>query len=133
MNRRLGVAVLAALIAPVSAAKAQAPAPDAKARPGQVLTPESGPPRRPVEGAPAAGVLGADQAPAFRQRALQDHRSNAHVDRELAVGGRLPPAGITYLPIPPEFGVPPRYRYAVVNGQPVIVDPTTREIVQIVR
>jgi Protein of unknown function (DUF1236) len=48
------------------------------------------------------------------------------------VGKVLPPEGVTFYAIPREFGVPPSYRYAVVNDEVVLVDPVTREIVDLV-
>jgi hypothetical protein len=44
----------------------------------------------------------------------------------------LPPKSITLYPIPREFGVPPDYRYAVVNQKVVLVEPRTREIVEVI-
>ena len=47
------------------------------------------------------------------------------------VGGVLPEAGVTYYDVPQTFGVTP-YRYTVVNGQTILVEPRTRRIVQVV-
>jgi Protein of unknown function (DUF1236) len=44
----------------------------------------------------------------------------------------LPPEGVRFYAIPREFGVPLSYRYAVVNDEVVLVDPVTREIVDVV-
>jgi hypothetical protein len=44
----------------------------------------------------------------------------------------LAPGSIVYYRVPPEYGVAPDYRYAMVNRHTVLVDPTTRRIVQIV-
>jgi len=43
----------------------------------------------------------------------------------------LPEEGVTLYPVPPEYGVT-RYRYTVVDNQPVLVDPTGRRIVEVV-
>ena len=43
----------------------------------------------------------------------------------------LPEAGVTYYDVPQTFGVTP-YRYTVVNGRTVLVEPRSRRIVQVV-
>jgi hypothetical protein len=43
----------------------------------------------------------------------------------------LPETGVTYYDVPPRFGASP-YRYTVVNGETVLVEPRTRRIVQVV-
>jgi hypothetical protein len=50
---------------------------------------------------------------------------------EVIVGALLPPAGVTYYEVPPQFGAT-QYRYALVNNHMVLVDPATHRIVQIV-
>ena len=47
------------------------------------------------------------------------------------VGAVLPEAGVTYYEVPPEYGVRD-YRYTVVNGRTVLVEPRTHRIVEIV-
>jgi hypothetical protein len=47
------------------------------------------------------------------------------------VGGVLPEVGVTYYDVPQSFGSTP-YRYTVVNGQTVLVEPRSRRIVQVV-
>jgi hypothetical protein len=49
----------------------------------------------------------------------------------VTVGGVLPDAGITYYDVPQTYGSTP-YRYTVVNGQTVLVEPRSRRIVQVV-
>jgi hypothetical protein len=53
-------------------------------------------------------------------------------DEDVAVGAELPSAGVTYYEVPSQYHVAPRYRYTVVNKRPVIVDPSTRRIVEVV-
>jgi hypothetical protein len=43
----------------------------------------------------------------------------------------LPTSGVTYYDVPQSFGMTP-YRYTVVNGQTVLVEPRSRRIVQVV-
>jgi hypothetical protein len=40
--------------------------------------------------------------------------------------------GITYYPVPPEFGFAQNHRYAIVYDYVVLIDPATREVVQVV-
>ena len=141
MQRKFGIAVIAALIASPLAAHAQgivggaangaangAAAGDATAGPiGGVVGGVVG-------GATGAvgGLLGVDQQPRFRDFALREHRSAFRYDERLAPGARLPLTGVTYYVVPSEYGVDPRYRYTIVNDHAVIVDPATREIVQVI-
>jgi len=51
---------------------------------------------------------------------------------EVRVGAVLPESGVTYYEVPAEYKVQ-GYRYTVVNDTPVLVEPSSRRIVQIVR
>jgi Protein of unknown function (DUF1236) len=79
-----------------------------------------------------AGLLGVDQRPRFRDYVMREHRSAYRLREPVTVGMVLPPEGVTFYAIPREFGVPLSYRYAVVNDEVVLVDPVTREIVDVV-
>jgi Protein of unknown function (DUF1236) len=80
-----------------------------------------------------AGILGIDQRPRFREYVIREHRSVYRLHEPLSVGMVLPPdAPITFYTIPREFGVLPAYRYAVVNDEVVLVEPASREIVDII-
>ena len=48
------------------------------------------------------------------------------------MGAVLPSSGVTYYDVPPEYGVK-GYRYTVVNDTPVLVDPGTHRVVQVIR
>ncbi|WP_395666022.1 DUF1236 domain-containing protein [Methylocella sp.] len=141
MQKKLGVAVLAALIAAPAGAYAQGVVGGAQsgAERGMATGQSMGGPIGGVVGGAvggatgaAGGLLGLDRAPEFRAHALREHRSSVRTDRPVREGQRLPLAGVTYRPVPPEYGVDPRYRYTVVNGQPVIVDPRSRRVVQVI-
>lgn len=90
-------------------------------------------------GAAVGGVAGAivggiadQQQPQFRQYVVtQKPQSYAYSD-EVRVGAVLPAQGVTYYEVPAEYKVQ-GYRYTVVNDTPVLVEPGTRRIVQIVR
>jgi hypothetical protein len=53
------------------------------------------------------------------------------VPGQIVVGGVLPDIGVTYYDVPQTFGVTP-YRYTVVNGRTILVEPRSRRIVQVV-
>lgn len=78
-----------------------------------------------------AGVLGVDQRPRFRSYVVERHHPSYTYSNDLAVGAILPGDGVTYYDVPQEYGVS-NYRYTVVNGRTVLVEPGTRRIVEIV-
>ncbi len=80
-----------------------------------------------------AGILGVDQRPRFREYVIREHRSAYQLREPVRVGMVLPPdASVTFYVIPSKFGVPPAYRYAVINDEVVLVEPSTREIVDVI-
>ena len=78
-----------------------------------------------------AGVLGVDQRPRFRSYVVEQRRPSYQYREDLRVGAVLPEEGVTYYDVPPEYGVR-EYRYTVVNGRTVLVEPRTRRVVEIV-
>ena len=78
-----------------------------------------------------AGVLGVDQRPRFRTYAVEQRRPSYQYREDVRVGAVLPEDGVTYYEVPQEYGVRD-YRYTVVNGRTVLVEPRTRRIVEIV-
>lgn len=78
-----------------------------------------------------AGVLGVDQRPRFRTYVSGQNRVSYQYRDNLAVGVVLPNEGVTYYDVPEEYGAR-GYRYTVVNGRTVLVEPGTRRIVEIV-
>ena len=80
-----------------------------------------------------AGLLGADQRPRFRQYVVQErHTPSYRWGGRVAVGETLPTEGVTYYEVPSEYGVRD-YRYTVVNDEPVLVDPRTGRIVEVIQ
>jgi hypothetical protein len=68
----------------------------------------------------------------FRQDVVsQDSPSHSYA-RDVRVGTVLPQSGIVYHEMPAEYNVHSR-RYTVVNETPVLVDPRTGRIVQVIR
>jgi hypothetical protein len=78
------------------------------------------------------GILGVDDRPRFREYVVRERRPSYRVREEVRVGAVLPEAGVTYYDVPAEYHVRPGYRYTVVNERPVIVEPRTRRIVEVI-
>ena len=77
------------------------------------------------------GILGVDQRPRFHRYVVEEHRPSYRYEGDVRVGAVLPEAGVTYYDVPPEYGVR-NYRYTVINDRPVLVEPRTRRIVEVV-
>jgi hypothetical protein len=77
------------------------------------------------------GSIAVDQRPAFREYIVRERVPTYTIPDRVIVGGVLPEAGITYYDVPQTYGATP-YRYTVVNGQTVLVEPRSRRIVQVV-
>jgi hypothetical protein len=75
--------------------------------------------------------IAVDQRPAFREYIVRERVPNYTIPDRVVVGGVLPETGVSYYDVPQTFGVTP-YRYTVVNGRTVLVEPRTRRIVQVV-
>jgi len=82
-------------------------------------------------GGGVAGLLGVEQRPRFRTYATHEHHPSYAYDRQVDVGAVLPGEGVTYYDVPPEYEVPV-YKYAIINGQTVLVDPQSHRIMQII-
>lgn len=78
------------------------------------------------------GVLGIDDRPRFHNYVVERHYPSYEYRDQLRVGAVLPEDGVTYYEVPPEYSSAREYRYTVVNGHTVLVDPRTHVIVQIV-
>jgi hypothetical protein len=75
--------------------------------------------------------IAVDQRPAFREYIIRERVPTYTIPDRVIVGGVLPETGVTYYDVPQTFGVTP-YRYTVVNGRTVLVEPRSRRIVQVV-
>jgi uncharacterized protein DUF1236 len=78
------------------------------------------------------GILGVDDRPRFREYVVRERRPSYAVREEVRVGAVLPPSGVTYYEVPAEYHVAPSYRYTIVNDRPVIVEPRSRRIVEVI-
>ena len=83
-------------------------------------------------GGAIVGGMASEQSPRFHEYvATQKKGPRSRYNDDVAVGAVLPADGPSSFPVPTEYGVK-EYRYSVVNGHTVFVDPRTRRIVQIV-
>jgi hypothetical protein len=116
-NRILAIAAIAAAVSAPVAAQAQSDTVGV-VRGGSVII-DNG------EG------IAVEQRPAFREYVVRERVPTYTIPDRVIVGGVLPEAGITTYDVPQTYGPTP-YRYTVVNGQTVLVEPRTRRIVQVV-
>jgi len=92
------------------------------------------------EDAPATVVVGGmppAEFPAF-QRYIVERRIPSYAwfdpyasDEPVVAGDMLPDEGVTYYAVPPQYHVT-RYRYTIINDEPVLVDPMTRRVVAVI-
>src|SRR5664279_5286032 len=116
-NRILAIAAIAGAIATPIAAQAQSDTVGI-VRGGSVVIND-------------ADGIAIDQRPAFREYIVRERVPNYSIPDRVIIGGVLPETGVTYYDVPQTYGVTP-YRYTVVNGQTVLVEPRSRRIVQVV-
>ena len=113
-NRILALAALAAAIGSPVAAQAQTAVTVGRA-PAVV---DSGP------------TIAVEQRPAFRDYVVEQRVPPFSIPDRVVVGGVLPEVGVTYYDVPQTYGATP-YRYTVVNGSTVLVEPRSRRIVEV--
>ena len=78
-----------------------------------------------------AGVLGADERPRFHSYVVEQRRPSYRYQGDVRVGVELPEEGVTYYEVPREYGAR-EYRYTIINDRPVLVDPRSHRIVEVV-
>ena len=118
-RRCLGLAAAAAFLSVPMAAQAQNELTTGTARGGTVII---------NEGVPG---IADEQLPAFREYVIRERVPNYSIPDRVSVGIVLPETGVTYYAVPQSYGATP-YRYTVVNGRTVLVEPRTRRVVQVV-
>lgn len=79
----------------------------------------------------ANGILGVDRRERFHIYALGEHRPSVALAGPVRVGTVLPEDGVVYYDVPREFALP-EYSYTVINGHPVLVEPRTRRVVEVI-
>jgi len=132
-NKLLGASVMMALIAFPVATFAQSGAATGAAAGAAAAGAAGGPAGAAVGagvGAVAGGLTDANR-PKFRQYVTTQKRPSYAYKEKVVVGAKLPTSGVTYYEVPQEYGVT-KYRYTVVNERPVLVDPGTHTIVQVI-
>jgi hypothetical protein len=83
-------------------------------------------------GGAIVGSIAEQQQPQFRQYVVTQSVPSYRYTEEVRVGTVLPESGVTYYEVPAEYGVK-GYRYTIVNDVPVLVEPGSRRIVQVIR
>lgn len=79
----------------------------------------------------ANGILGIDRRERFRIYARAERRPSFAYRAPVRVGTVLPEDGIVYYDVPREFEIS-GYNYTIVNDHPVLVEPGTRRIVEVI-
>src|SRR5262249_49348362 len=80
------------------------------------------------------GILGAGERPVCGEYVIREQRPSFLYRGDVRVGAVLP-GDVTLYAVPREYReyrVRPGYRYAIVNDRPVIVEPRSRRIVEII-
>ena len=70
------------------------------------------------------GCLASIERPRFHSYVVEQRRPSYEYSEPVRIGAVLPEQGVTYYEVPPEYGVRD-YRYTVVNGRTVLVEPRT--------
>jgi len=136
IRRFIGITALAAAMALPVAAQAQEGVPGGVERGSREGERAAGPVGAVVGGVVGGvmggvtGVLGIEQRPRFHSYVAEQHHSSYQYNEDVRVGAVLPEAGVTYYDMPAEYGVRD-YRYTVVNGRTVLVEPRTHRIVEV--
>ncbi|KQP07536.1 hypothetical protein ASF28_10325 [Methylobacterium sp. Leaf99] len=76
-------------------------------------------------------ILGIDRRERFRIYTRGERRPSFAHAGAVRVGTVLPEGGVVYYDVPPEFALK-GYNYTIVNDLPVLVDPATRRIVEVI-
>ncbi|WP_075216411.1 DUF1236 domain-containing protein [Mongoliimonas terrestris] len=129
MNKSLPILAALALSATVSAAPAQEGTVSGAAG-GAVTGAIVGGPIGAAVGGVAGAALGsivAPPEPEVREYVVQQQVPSVQLQEQVVVGQPLPQTVELY-----EVPQYTQYRYAIVNGQRVIVEPQTRQIIQVV-
>jgi uncharacterized protein YcfJ len=133
--RHLLMASAAALVLTSGVAFAQNGGAAAGATTGAVGGAIVGGPVGAVVGGAAGAVVGglADRdEPRFREYVVKEHRPSYRYSEDVRVGATLPSSGVTYYEVPSEYKVS-KYKYTIVNDTPVLVDPGSHKILQVIR
>lgn len=78
-----------------------------------------------------AGGLNDAARPRFREYVARERHPSYRWGEQVRVGAVLPSSGVTYYDVPADYGVS-GYKYTIVDDRPVLVEPSTRRIVQVI-
>ena len=78
------------------------------------------------------GILGVEDRPRFHEYVVEEHVPSYTYREPVHVGVVLPADGVRYYDVPERFHVRHGYRYTVINGHPVLVEPRTRRVVEVI-
>jgi uncharacterized protein YcfJ len=136
MTKRIILTSIAlALLAPVGAFAQSSGGAAAGAATGAVGGAVVGGPVGAAVGGAAGAIVGGLAGPQearFKQYVVTQKSPSYTYKEEVRVGAVLPQSGVTYHEVPAEYGVK-NYRYTIVNDTPVLVEPSSRKIVQVIR
>ena len=82
-------------------------------------------------GLPEPPSMRSEMMPRFKEYVLTQRPTSFTYSQPVAVGTVLPQQGVVYSEVPAEYGVS-GYRYTVVNNRAVLVEPSTRRVIQII-
>ena len=82
-------------------------------------------------GLAGGGIITEDERPRFRQYIVEERVPSYSVETPVRVGTVLPESGVTYYDVPQRYGAT-SYRYTVVNDRPILVEPRTRRVMQVI-
>lgn len=85
-----------------------------------------------VGGAVVGAIIGDAATPKFRTYVVEQNVPSYTYAEPVTVGTVLPERDVVYREVPAQYGAP-GYRYTVVNDQPVIVEPRTRRVIQVIQ
>ena len=83
-----------------------------------------------VAGAAVGAAMSPEETTRVRTYIVAQRRPSYTVRDEVVVGYRVPRRATLYA-VSPDAGVTTNYRYTIINNRAVLVDPNTREIVEI--
>jgi hypothetical protein len=122
-NTALAIATLVTALGTTLAAHAQGVTVGAAPSTEMVVT-------QPVEVEAGGGIV-YEQRPAFRDYVVTERVPSYTVSQRIVVGATLADEGVTFYDVPQRFGATP-YRYTVVNGETVLIEPRSRRIMQVI-
>jgi hypothetical protein len=130
MGKSLLIAACAVAIAiPVAVSAQTSPGPQPSGE--RPAVPMGAPPKDGVASSTSSvGILTGNERPRFREFAIREQKQGFRAQTDVKVG-TLVPENVTLFDVPMEYGAA-QYRYTVLNHRPVLVDPNTRAIVEVV-